>query len=274
MNGVVIATIVVGAVGCIIGFFLCFASEKFYVEVDPKEAAVLEELPGNNCGGCGYAGCSALAAAIAKGEAPVGQCPVGGEPVAEKIGAIMGVEAGDTVREVAFVRCSGNCEKAADKYEYDGVKDCVAAAAVPGSGAKACSYGCLGLGSCVKECPFDAIHIKDGIAYVDREACKACGKCVAICPRHMIELIPYDSSYAVSCLSQDKGVQVTTNCKAGCIACHMCEKACAHDAVHVENNIAHIDQSKCVGCGECAKKCPKKVILVQNKTVAEEKAAQ
>ena len=47
----------------------------------------------NNCGGCGYAGCSGLAAAIVKGEAEVGGCPVGGAPVAGKIGKIMGVDA-------------------------------------------------------------------------------------------------------------------------------------------------------------------------------------
>ena len=43
---------------------------------------------------------------------------------------------------------------------------------------KSCNYGCMGFGSCVKACPFDAIHIVDGIAKVDPEACKACGKCV------------------------------------------------------------------------------------------------
>ena len=48
------------------------------------ETAILDVLPGNNCGGCGYAGCSGLASAIVKGEAAVGQCPVGGASVAGK----------------------------------------------------------------------------------------------------------------------------------------------------------------------------------------------
>lgn len=272
MSGVILAAIVVGATGCLIGFFLCFASEKFKIDTDPREDAVLDALPGNNCGGCGYAGCSACAAAIVKGEAPVNQCPVGGEPVAKEIGKIMGVDAGAAEKKVAFVKCSGNCEKAEDKYNYRGIEDCVAASQVPGGGPKACSYGCLGFGSCVKACQFDAIHIIDGIAFVDREACKACGKCVAICPRHLIELQPYDSSYAVACASHDKGVQVGKVCKAGCIACHMCEKACQYDAVHVVDNIAYIDQDKCVGCGACAAKCPKKVILMQNVEKAQENA--
>ena len=61
-----------------------------------REEAILGVLPGNNCGGCGYAGCSGLAAAIVKGEAEVSGCPVGGAPVAAKIGDIMGVAAGST----------------------------------------------------------------------------------------------------------------------------------------------------------------------------------
>ena len=52
-------------------------------------------------------------------------------------------------------------------------------------------------------------------------------------------------------------------CSVGCIACHLCEKNCEHDAVHVVDNIAYIDQEKCVGCGTCAEKCPKKIILAK-----------
>ncbi|MBQ3774217.1 MAG: RnfABCDGE type electron transport complex subunit B, partial [Pseudobutyrivibrio sp.] len=150
ITGILLAAVIVGATGCIIGFFLCFSAEKFKVEVDPKEEAVLGVLPGNNCGGCGYAGCSGLAAAIAKGEAPVNQCPVGGAPVAAQISEIMGVEADESVRKVAFVMCHGTCENAAQLYEYTGVEDCKAMAFVPSGGPKACSYGCMGFGSCVK----------------------------------------------------------------------------------------------------------------------------
>ena len=112
VTAIIIAALVVGAVGIILGFFLGISGEKFKVEVDPREEAILEVLPGNNCGGCGYAGCSGLAAAIAKGEAEVGSCPVGGAPVAAKIGEIMGVSAGEQIHEVAFVKCGGTCEQA------------------------------------------------------------------------------------------------------------------------------------------------------------------
>ncbi len=260
MMAILFAALVVGGVGILIGFFLGISGEKFKVEVDERETAILDVLPGNNCGGCGYAGCSGLAAAIVAGEAPVGQCPVGGAPVAEKIGEIMGISAEEGVRQVAFVKCAGTCEKTTIDYEYTGNEDCSAMAYVPGGGPKSCNYGCMGYGSCVRACPFDAIHVVDGIAVVDKEACKACSKCIAACPKNLIELVPYTAKYLVECNSKDKGKDVMKACSTGCIACRLCEKNCPKDAVHVEDNIARIDQEKCVGCGICAQKCPKKII--------------
>ena len=164
----------------------------------------------------------------------------------------------------SYVKCSGTCERTKSQYHYVGETDCREAAVVPGRGEKACSYGCLGLGSCVKECPFDAIHIKDGIAEVDREKCVACGRCVAVCPNHVIELIPDASSYAVQCNSEDKGKDVMAVCETGCIGCGICVKQCEFDAITLENNLARIDGEKCQGCGKCAEKCPKKVIFPRN----------
>ena len=175
MNSIIIAAVVIAAVGIIVGVGLGLFGAKFKVEVDEKEAAVREELPGNNCGGCGYPGCDGLAKAIAEGKAPVNACPVGGAPVGEKIAAIMGVEAGSSEKKVAFVKCKGTCDKTKVQYEYHGIEDCAKASVVPGGGAKACSYGCTGFGTCVKACKFDAIHVVDGVAVVDKEKCVACG---------------------------------------------------------------------------------------------------
>ena len=122
VTAIIIATVVVGVIGLIVGIGLGLFGEKFKVEVDEKEMAVREELPGNNCGGCGYAGCDALAKAIAAGEAPVNACPVGGAPVGERIAAIMGVEAQEGEKRVAFVKCSGSCDKAKVKYQYAGIE--------------------------------------------------------------------------------------------------------------------------------------------------------
>lgn len=260
--GIVMATGVVAAIGLFIGLFLGVAGIKFKVEVDEKEEAILAVLPGNNCGGCGFPGCSGLAGAIAKGEAAVGTCPVGGEPVAKQIAEIMGVEAEDSVRQVAFVKCQGDCDKTKVDYEYTGAQDCNMLAFVPNGGPKTCNYGCLGFGSCVKACPFDAIHVVNGVAVVDKEACKACGKCVAACPKNLIELIPYDAKYVVACSSKDKGPVVMKGCSVGCIGCTLCAKNCPNEAVTIDGFLSHIDQEKCVKCGACMEKCPKKSIVV------------
>ena len=189
MTGIIIAAAVVGIVGIVIGVLLGIASEKFKVEVDEKEILVRAELPGNNCGGCGFAGCDALAKAIAEGKAPANACPVGGAPVGEKIAAILGVSAGAAEKKVAFVRCKGTCDKVKTLYNYEGIDDCAKASVVPAGGPKACSYGCTGFGSCVKACQFDAIHVVDGVAVVDKEKCVACGKCVATCPKGLIQIV-------------------------------------------------------------------------------------
>lgn len=259
--GIMTATIVVGVVGIFVGIFLGVAGLKFKVTVDEKEEAVLAALPGNNCGGCGYAGCSGLAAAIAKGEAPVNACPVGGEPVGNKIAEIMGVEVGSSVKQVAYVSCQGDCEKAGKDYDYSGIEDCRMMSFVPGGGPKSCNSGCLGFGTCAKVCPFDAIRVVNGVAIVDKETCKACGKCIAVCPKHLISLIPYDAKYTVACSSTDKGPVTMKACSTGCIGCGICVKNCPSEAVKVENFNATIDQDKCTGCGTCAEKCPKKVIV-------------
>ena len=127
ISAILLAMVVVGGTGLLIAILLGIASEKFKVPVDEKEVAIRAELPGNNCGGCGYAGCDGLAKAIANGEAPVNGCPVGGAAAAEKISAIMGVEAGEFVKKVAFVKCAGTCDKAKSKYKYAGNEDCVSA---------------------------------------------------------------------------------------------------------------------------------------------------
>ena len=258
--GIIIAAAVVGAVGLVIGVLLGVASEKFKVEVDEKEILVRNELPGNNCGGCGYPGCDGLAKAIAAGEAAVDACPVGGAPVGAKIAAIMGVEAGGAEKQVAFVKCQGTCDKTNMQYRYYGIDDCRKVSVVPGAGEKACAYGCMGYGTCVKACQFDAIHIVDGVAVVDKEKCVACGKCVAACPNHLIELVPYKAEHLVQCSSHDKGKDVKAKCENGCIGCTLCTKQCEVGAIHMENNLAVIDYSLCTNCGKCAAKCPAKVI--------------
>lgn len=258
--GVMTAIVIIGGVGLLIGLFLGIASIIFRVRVNEKEEAVLNALPGNNCGGCGYPGCSGLAAAIVKQEAAVNACPVGGESTGKVIADIMGVDAGKTVRRAAFVACRGDADAAGVDYEYTGVMDCGMQKYVPGGGAKSCQYGCLGYGNCVKVCQFEAIRVHNGIAVVDKEACKACGMCVAACPKNLITLIPYEAEYVVGCSSRDKGPVTAKVCTVGCIGCGICKKNCPVQAIAVTDFCAVIDQEQCTACGTCKEKCPKKSI--------------
>lgn len=111
ITGILLAAVAVGGTGILVGFLLGIAGDRLKVEVDEREEQILGVLPGNNCGGCGYPGCSGLAAAIVNGEAPVNQCPVGGAPVSAKISEIMGVKAEDGGRKVAFVKCGAIVKK-------------------------------------------------------------------------------------------------------------------------------------------------------------------
>lgn len=260
VNEILIAVVSLCVISVIIGIALSIAEKVFHVEVNEIEIAIREALPGSNCGGCGYAGCDALAKAIAEGNAAVTGCPVGGQPVAEEIAKIMGQEVGQMEKMVAYVKCSGTSEAKQQDYEYTGMESCVYAAKLPDSSPYACKYGCLGYGSCAKVCPERAIRIVDKKAVVEESLCIACGKCVKICPHDLIELVPAASPYRVACVSLAKGKDVRAACTAGCIGCGICAKNCPADAIIMENNIARIDYSKCTGCGLCAEKCPRKII--------------
>ena len=261
---ILIPVIIIGGMGLIFGALLAIAAKIFEVKKDERIPLIVECLPGANCGGCGFAGCSAYAEAICKGEAKTNLCPVGGNAAAEKIAEIMGVEAEKMERMVAFVACMGTPDVAADRYLNDENITCHAANRLAG-GMKGCSYGCLGCGSCVEKCQNGGITIVNGVAKVDKELCTNCGSCIAECPRGVIIRVPYSSRAAVFCNSKASGKEVRLVCDAGCLGCGLCAKNCPKEAITIENNLARIDGSKCVGCGICVEKCPKKCIELINK---------
>ncbi len=257
-----VAAAVVGGISLVIGLLLGFAGRLFAVQTDPREEQVRAALPGANCGGCGYAGCDNLAAAIARGEAAVTSCPVGGAAMASQLAAIMGVETTAGERQVAFVHCAGTCDKAKRNYNYYGAPDCRQAAVAPGYAGKACAFGCFGLGTCVSVCPANAIHLHDGVAVVSQEACISCGRCVTSCPQHIISMRPETAHVEVDCSSHAPGKTVRAVCAAGCIGCGICEKVCPTDAIHVKGHLSRVEHEKCIACGKCVEKCPTKVIRV------------
>ncbi|MDF2616338.1 MAG: electron transporter RnfB [Sedimentibacter sp.] len=160
-----------------------------------------------------------MANAIAAGKAPVNGCPVANKQAHEKIASIMGVTADESEKKVAHVMCQGCDTVAKQKYEYNGVPDCKAAAAVMG-GNKSCDKGCLGFGNCKVVCAFDAIEIVDGLAVIDKDKCTSCGKCVEECPKAVIEFVPIHVKDNLAKVDYEK-----------CTHCMVCVEKCPTKAI-------------------------------------------
>jgi len=204
--------LVMGALGVVIGVGLALASKVFYVYVDPKIEAVEDALPGANCGGCGYPGCSSNAVAIVQGKSSPTSCVAGGPDVAVEIARVMGVEIALKEPEIARPGCSYGVQDADIKYLYQGIRDCRAAVLLDG-GAKICPIGCLGLGTCVRACPFGALSMgPDNLPVVDTRRCTGCGTCERVCPRHIITL----TSTSERIISEYVTDECTAPCQRNC----------------------------------------------------------
>jgi electron transport complex protein RnfB len=259
---ILIPVLTLGALGLIFGIGLAIASKKFAVQIDPRLEKIHSLLPGSTCGSCGGAGCFGFAEQILSGKRMIDECRVAKDEQKEKIAEVMGRELRKKLKTAAVLHCNGG-NKIKDRFVYHGLKDCVAANLQLG-GPKECVFGCLGLGTCAKICPFGAIKMSgEGLPIVDAQKCKACNKCVLICPKKLFTLVPITHNVYIACASHEPGKDTKTVCPVGCIGCKLCEKACKFDAVHVVDNLAAIDYNKCTSCGECLKVCPVKCILVR-----------
>ena len=260
MNPILFAIILVTVIGLIGAVILVAASIFMYVPVDERVEKITAVLAGANCGACGCAGCADYAKSIVEDGNAVNKCTPGGAACAAKVAEIMGVEAGSSTPMKAVVACSGTCDKTGKKYEFQGVQSCQAVKGLYG-GDGLCRFGCLGYGDCTRACAFDAIHIVDGIAKVDRAKCTGCGACAAVCPNAVISIVPeHKRKPVVLCQNKDKGPDTRKACTAGCIGCMKCQKTCEYGAITVTGNLAHIDPEKCTNCGACVEVCPVHVI--------------
>lgn len=249
------AILSLAGIGLAAAVALGFAAKKFAVEVDPRELAILEALPGANCGACGYPGCAGYAKALVTGQIDPGQCPPGGAETVAVLARILGVEAVAAEAGIAVVLCQGGSDQADNKYLYLGLEDCTAAQKIAG-GPKLCPSGCLGLGSCERACPFGAIEMTAaGLAVISRDKCTGCRKCVAVCPRQVIRMTPAAAEVHVLCNSHDKGALVRKYCKVGCIACHLCIKT-VPEAYQVQDSLAVVDYSAGQRAAAAIAKCP------------------
>lgn len=173
--------------GALCGGALSAASKIFYVYEDPRIAVVESLTAGANCGGCGYAGCSAAAVAVVAGEAPPSVCIVAGAEAAANIAAVMGMDPGTAEALISYNTCTGG-DRAENKYHYMGIKTCQALASLSG-GQRVCPVGCLGLGDCVRACAFDALKMgPHGYPVVNEMKCVGCGACERVCPKDIMEI--------------------------------------------------------------------------------------
>ncbi len=266
---IIYAIIAMTVAGVVLSLVLYLVAQKFKVVEDPRIDEISEILPGANCGGCGFAGCRALAEAIVKsGNLDGKRCPVGGDAVMQKVGAVMGIEAALSEPVVAVVRCNGGKCNTQQKVVYDGVRDC-ASANQNFASEGGCPFGCLGLGTCESVCNFDAIHINEqtGLPEVNQDKCVGCGACVKACPRKVIELRKKglkDRRVFVCCINKEKGAVAKKNCDVACIGCGKCEKECPFGAITIENNLSYIDFNKCKLCRKCVAVCPTGAIHAVN----------
>ena len=273
MHVIVEPVALMGIMGGVFGALLAVASIVFRVHQDERIGLIRAALPGANCGGCGYPGCDGYASGVVNDGAATNKWSVGGAPVAQKIADIMGVKAEAAEPMRAFVRCKGTPEASPRLADYDGVRDCRAAATVPGGSPNACPFGCIGFGTCAKVCPFGALSMENGLPRVDTDKCTGCGVCVSNCPKAVLALAPRKANIIVACNSHWKGPMVRKVCSAGCIACGMCVKNCPVQAIALDHDLAVIDQHKCINCGRCAAKCPTKCIAAAQACEAQEKTA-
>lgn len=263
LNGINFTTIftvvgIVAAIAVLFAVLIVLVSRLTAVKTDEREEKIKELLAGANCGGCGFAGCADFAKAVLEGKADISACGPTSKENKSQIAALLGREMVGGEEKAAFVHCCGGTA-CADKFDYVGNVGCDYKCAV-GGGNKACAFGCLGDGTCVAACDFGAIRVISGVATVDKEKCTACGKCVAACPKHIIELLPKNVKVLIACSSTLKGKDVMSACKNGCIGCGICAKFCPENAIEMVDNLPRIDYKKCTGCLTCVAKCPRKCI--------------
>ncbi len=235
----ILASTVLAALAVVMAYILGWANRAFYVEVDPKVEAINNALPGANCGGCGYVGCSEYAEAVAAGQAEVNLCAPGGAGCLQALGEIMGVEVSEALPYRAVVHCGADETQRLQITEYKGERTCTAANLV--GGVQGCTYGCLGLGDCVTACDYDAIHIVKGLAVVDYEKCIGCKACARVCPRNIITMVPFKTEQVlvVACSNEDFGPDVKKVCKVGCIGCKACTRI--GELLKMDGNLPRID---------------------------------
>ena len=240
MEAALLSVICIALICLILGGVIGFIAKMFAVEVDSRVEETGELLPGANCGGCGFAGCADFAKAVVSGAATPDKCPVASPDNISSIVKLLGLESSVADKQVAIVFCGGDNSTAKKSVNYNGVKDCKSAALIA-TGDKGCSFGCLGLASCARACPFGAIEMKDGLAIVHPNLCVGCGVCVETCPKNLIRLVTADAPVHVFCSSTEKGPVKRKVCSVSCIGCRKCVKVADEDQMIINGFLIDVN---------------------------------
>lgn len=259
---VIWGAVVFTLLGIFFGFALAATARRFAVEVNPLVDRVRYQLPSANCGACGFAGCQAYAESVVEDSTTSpGLCVPGGSATAQLLAEMTGKAPAVVEERVAVLRCHGTTAHVHEQAAYMGIASCAAATLVFG-GPRACKNGCLGLGDCVRVCPFDAMAIGDGgIVEINHETCTGCGLCVPACPKRILDLIPRRHRVELACVAREKTAAVRVKCAVGCVLCQKCVAACPAKAITWDGQTIHIDHAACVAFGPacqevCVTVCP------------------
>lgn len=182
--------------------------------------------------------------------------------MAQQLGQVLGIKMEEVKPVICTVLCGGTNSHAKLTAEYHGIADCWAATQLY-VGPKQCSFACVGLGSCIPACHYDALRIEDGMIIVNEERCTGCGACIKECPKNVLVMAEKKKDrYYVACRSTEKGGVTKNLCDVGCLGCKKCERVCDANAITVENFVASINQELCTHCGKCVDVCSTHSIIV------------
>ena len=129
-----------------------------------------------------------------------------------------------------------------------------------------CPYGCLGLGDCLRACPYGAINLKNKFPRFDPARCRGCGRCLAACPKNLIVLDQRPWRAFIPCATKSGLKKNARYCRQACLGCGRCRKACPAGAISrsAQTGAMVVDQDFCRAYGEvcgraCAKVCPRQL---------------
>ncbi|MCU7886402.1 MAG: 4Fe-4S binding protein, partial [Candidatus Thiodiazotropha sp. (ex Lucinoma annulata)] len=83
----------------------------------------------------------------------------------------------------------------------------------------------------------------NGLPVVDVTKCTACGDCVGVCPRDLLELVPISQNLFVQCKAPLAGEMAVALCTTACDACERCVADAAPGLIRMKDNLPVVDYS-------------------------------